>query len=133
MVPLLPSPTLANIYHTPNKPTWLPVALRLGRGCTQCNPLFGRGPPKNTYRGPFHTPAQANIQRGAPFPIPTYRHLLILYLGEVVEPLPILNLGVTSIPNLWLANPPIMGSSASLSIAGQDGPSQRPREGMVPP
>ena len=30
---------------------------------------------------------------GAPFPIPTYRHLPIPYLGKAVEPLPIPNIG----------------------------------------
>jgi len=29
-----------------------------------------RGPPKNTYGGPFHTPAQIHTAGGSPFPIP---------------------------------------------------------------
>jgi len=50
-----PFPTLTNIYHTANKPTWLPVVLRLGLGMHAVQPSFGRGPSKNTYGGPFHT------------------------------------------------------------------------------
>ena len=80
-LPLL-SPTLPNIYHTPNKPTWPPVAHRLGLGLYAVQPsLLGRGPPKNTYGGPFHTPPTNDGGGSAPFPIPTSHHLPIPYLG----------------------------------------------------
>jgi len=50
----------------------LPVAQRLGWGAHAVRPSsFGRGPPKNTFGGPFHTPAQ-NTYGGAPsLPYPT--------------------------------------------------------------
>jgi len=35
--------TLANIYHAPNKPTWLPVTKRSGQGLHAVQSSFGRG------------------------------------------------------------------------------------------
>jgi len=57
------------------------ATLFLGRGHPNIHTVgLSIPPPKNTYGG------------GAPFPIPTYGHLPIPYLGEAVEPLPIPNL-----------------------------------------
>ena len=85
-----PSPfpyTRKPISHT-NKPTWMPVALRLGRGmhavqasfCGEALPTYIRWafpyrPPKNTQGG------------GPPFPITTYGHLPVPYLGDAVKSL----------------------------------------------
>jgi len=74
-------------YITRQKPAWLPVALRPGRGCMQCNPLFGERPSQKYIRWAFpYPPAQNTYGGGAPFPIATYGHLPIPYLGEAVEP-----------------------------------------------
>jgi len=50
----------------------LPVAQRLGWGAHAVRPSsFGRGPPKNTYVGPFHTPRPKYIRRGT---LPSLSH-----------------------------------------------------------
>jgi len=48
--------------------------------------FLGRGPPKNTYGGPFHTPAQKYIRRGRTLPYPNLWASADPYLGEAVEP-----------------------------------------------
>ena len=71
-------------YHTPNKPTWLPVAHRLGLGLYAVQPplSFGERPPQNIHTGgPFHTPPTNHGGGTKPFPIPTSHHLPIPYLG----------------------------------------------------
>jgi len=64
-LPLLPSPPPAKPISHVNKPTWLPVALRLGRGCTQCNPLFGERPSQTYIRWAFPYPPPKNTYGGA--------------------------------------------------------------------
>ena len=81
-LPLLPSPTLANIYDAPNKPTWLPVAHWLGLRLYAVQPSFGERPSqKYIHTGGLSIPPP-KTGGSAPFPIPTYHHLPIPYLGD---------------------------------------------------
>ena len=70
----LPPPSPFPYSHSPiypnNKGASTPVAQRLGWGRTQCDPLLGRGPLKNTYGGPFHTPGQNTYGRAPSLPYP---------------------------------------------------------------
>jgi len=109
-------------------------------------PSFGRGPPKNTYGGPFHTSAQ-NTYGGAPsLPYPTTPLTLRSPKPNYGQHPKGAHMGVLFAPPFWahrqvtpnpknggcnFGNPPILGPSGSLalfcnfrllSISGPPGP-----------
>jgi len=90
-LPLLPSPTLANIYHTPNKPTWLPVALRLGLGMHAVQPSFWERPSQKYIRWAFPYPCPNVHMAGRTLPYP--------YLSASADLLPRESRGVLVHPN----------------------------------
>jgi len=109
------------------------LATRLGDACS-ATLFLGRDPPKHTYGGPFHTPAQKYIRRGRTLPYPNlwpsadplpwgrcgaiahpqhcpsptygkqWSHGAIPLFGEAVEPLPIPTQGYTTETHLRLAS-----------------------------
>jgi len=71
-----PSPSPFPYSHSPiypaNKRASMPDAQRLAWGSRAVRPpSFGRGPPKNTYGGPFHTPRPKYIRRAT---LPSLSH-----------------------------------------------------------
>jgi len=78
--------------------------------------FFWRGPPKNTYGGPFHTPAQKYIQRGRTLPYPN--------LWASADPLPWGCSGAIAHPPLWgscgaIAHPQPRGNHGAIPLFGE--------------
>ena len=103
-LPLFPSPTLPNLYHTPKDHHGCQSHSDQAGGCTQCNPLFGERPSQTYIRWAFpYPPPKKTYGGGETLPYPNLWPLPIPYLGEALDRLPIPlwgSRGAIAIPNL---------------------------------